>query len=276
MAGRCGNGGLRMVGGFEKKIFILRIFFCINLTPWPSLVTVKLSKLVKGDSNLNRLETLRAVREGLEGPLWSVMIEVEKTLSGLSQTEHIDMEDPAAVGAIGAVIHSALPNATERAKLQDMGLICKQYKNGPSNKLVGNIEINGKLSNVNIELHYCGPQGKTSKVKHQFAERDIEREPELPGFSIDAPEDLLLFLGYNLGPSRTKIEKLFLIFADSVDRSQIELHRLNGTGELAPIAAPVSPVAPTGTKIKIRATGLGEKRDDASATDKRRDAASSS
>src|SRR3546814_2099478 len=90
--------------------------------------------------------------------------------------------------AIGAAVHSALTSAFNSVQADCKHFSCVRYDSGPSNKLIFSVPLSGTLRRVSAELHYCGPRGGTSKAKHQFAETDIEAEPELPSFHTEAPQ----------------------------------------------------------------------------------------
>src|SRR3546814_379113 len=194
------------------------------------------------------------------------MTEIERTLADLVKVEHFDTEDAT---AIGAAVHSALASAFNSVQADCKHFSCVRYDSGPSNKLIFSVPLSGTLRRVSAELHYCGPRGGTSKAKHQFAETDIEAEPELPSFHTEAPQDLLMFLSYSLTPARTKVDKLFLMFADGIDRKKIELHRPSVAETETPAAA-VAATGQRGTAVKAK----GESRDARQPT-KRGDAAPS-
>lgn len=220
---------------------------------------------------MDRQDILIAIRDHQEANFWAVMAEVEKSLRDLVQVEHFDCEDAT---AIGAAVHSSLPSALHSIGLNEAQVSCVRYENGPSNKLIVAVPIEGVLRRVSVELHYCGPRGGTSKAKHQFAEHDVETEPELPNFHVEAPQDLLVFLSYSLTPTRTTVDKLFLMFADGIDRKKIQLHRLSVSENKMPSVA-VERTGPRGTAVKARYRGKGEERDNVRAPTKRGDAAPS-
>lgn len=200
-----------------------------------------------------------------------MVFEVEKTLRDLIKVEHFDNEDAT---AIGAAIHSALPSACRSIQDASSILSCEQYIVGPSNKLVAKVPIQDTPRRVSVELHHSGPRGGTSKAKHQFAEQDIENEPGLPGLDIEAPADILLFLSYSLTPTRASVDRVYLMFADGIDRKKIALHRpadLQGARDTAtPADAGVR-----GTAVKVKAPAPGERDSHAWPSTKRGDAPSS-
>ena len=207
---------------------------------------------------VDRSELLFELRQELEQPLWSLIARLEETLTGLITVPHFDPNDPAAVGS---AIHSALPSAVQEAGLAAMGLTCATYDNGPSNKLTGTIASGGEDREVSLELHFAGPQGGTRKNQHQFASIEAEDAPTFEGFEHVAPKQVLLFLAYHLAPTKARVERLFLAFADGVDKKKIELQR--------PAAATTSSVStpetertpePKGTVVKAKSR-KGEDRD---------------
>lgn len=208
---------------------------------------------------MDRELVLQAARERFEEPVWDLIHQLEGTLSGLAQVKHIDLNDPRAVGS---VLNSALPDAAIAASLSDHGLTVAYFKDGQSNKVTASLDD----KSVSFELHLCGPKGGTSKASHQFAGKDIEREPSLPGFVVEAPTGLLFFIGLYLRATGATVDKAFLRFADGVDQRMIEIHRpayqvSDGVVADAPLDGPA------GSKLKIKKT-KGEEKENGSATNK--------
>ncbi len=220
---------------------------------------------------MNRDNALIAARERFEAPIWALIGELEGTLADLAKVRHVDLGDPRATGS---VLNGALPDAAAAANLSDHGLTVDYCENGQSNKLTGDVKIEGKDCTVSFELHLAGPRGGTSKAAHQFAAYDIESEPTLPGFEVEAPSDLLFFIACHLSGTGASVARAFLKFADKIDQRKIEIHR-----ELPPEATGVVETAPvdgpSGTKVTLK-RGKGDEFKHGSKTDKRGDAASSS
>ena len=215
---------------------------------------------------MDREFALQAARERFEEPVWSLIAQLEATLSDLSRVQHIDLTDPRAVGS---VINNALPDAAQTAGLADHGLEAVYVTDGRSNQVTA--ELNGKP--VNFELHLCGPRGGTSKSSHQFAGHDIEREPALPGFVVEAPPGLLFFICLFLSSTVTTVHRAFIKFADGVDQRMIEIHRAvpsSMTGDVGDAPAE----GPAGAKLTIKKP-KGEQTENGSTTDQRGDAAPS-
>lgn len=216
---------------------------------------------------MDREVALQAVRERFEQPVWDLIQQLEVTLSDLARVTHIDLSDPRAVGS---VLNSALPDAAIAANLSDYGLTVAYFKDGQSNKVTASLDD----KSVSFELHLCGPRGGTSKVSHQFAGKDIEREPSLPGFVVEAPPGLLFFIGLYLRATGAAVEKAFLKFADGVDQRMIEIHRpAHDVSDGIVADAPLD--GPAGSKFKIKTT-KGEDQENGSTSNKRGNAAPSS
>ncbi len=207
---------------------------------------------------VDRSELLVELHQVLEQPLWSLIGRLEETLTGFITVPHLNHDDPAAVGS---AIHSALPSAVNDAGLAAVGLTCVTYDNGPSHKLTGVIASGGEDREISLELHLAGPQGGTRKGQHQFASIEADDAPTFEGFEHVAPKQVLLFLAYHLAPTKARVERLFLAFADGVDKKKIELQR--------PAAASTSSVStadterkpePKGTVVKAKSR-KGEDRD---------------
>lgn len=227
----------------------------------------------EGARALNRESALQEARSILEEPIWGLMSQLEKTLEGLARTPHFDLADPT---AIGAALHSSLPQAAIKADLSSRGLEVASYKDGPCYKIAGKIVINGTERAMSLELHIAGPRGGTSKDCHQFALTGDATAPRFPGFEIAAPDSLLFFLAYHLDATGVAVRKLYLMFADGVDRDRVELHRPEALA--APkTSTPVEPGSgPMGTKVALKKTVVGDTTEDGIETSKRGDAASSS
>lgn len=227
--------------------------------------------MVEGDSDLNRDNALLAARERFEAPIWALICELEGTLADLAKVRHVDLGDPRATGS---VLNGALTDAAAAAKLSDHGLAINYCENGQSNKITGDLEIDGKDFTVCFELHLAGPRGGTSKAAHQFAAYDIESEPTLPGFEVEAPSDLLFFIACHLSGTGASVARAFLKFADKVDQRKIEIHR-ELPAEATGVAEPAPIDGPSGTKMTLK-KGRGDESKHGGKTDKRGDAASSS
>lgn len=226
---------------------------------------------VEGDSALNRDNALLAARDRFEGPIWTLIGELEGTLADFAKVRHVDLGNPRATGS---VLNGALTEAAVAAKLSDHGLSIKYCENGQSNKIFGEVGIDGKDFAVCFELHLAGPRGGTSKAAHQFAAYDIENEPTLPGFEVEAPSDLLFFIACHLSGTGASVARAFLKFADKVDQRKIEILReLPGEATGAVEPAPID--GPSGTKLSLKKE-KGDEFNHGGKTDKRGDAASSS
>ncbi|KEJ91073.1 hypothetical protein [Sulfitobacter donghicola] len=225
---------------------------------------------------MNRDAALQATREQLEAPVWGLIEELEKSLSSLAGTPHVDISCPRAVGS---VLNCALPSASLAAGLGDQDLEVTYCRNGQCNKLSGEIEIAGSTYKVSLELHLSGPRGGTTKKKHQFAKSDvavcdIEQQPLLLEYDVEAPDRLLFFIACHLSGTGVSIARAYFKFADGVDQRMLEIHR----PDALPMAAPKQAgpdEGPLGTIMKVRKPE-GEKKEDGIKTNKRGDAASSS
>lgn len=229
----------------------------------------RLETRVRDVQTLDRELALQAARGRFEGPIWDLIQQLEGTLSDLAGVKHVDLNDPRAVGS---VLNSALPDAAVAANLSDHGLTVAYFKDGQSNKVTASLDD----KSVSFELHLCGPRGGTSKVSHQLAGKDIEREPSLPGFVVEAPPGLLFFIGLYLRATGATVEKAFLKFADGVDQRMIEIHR-PAYDVRDGIVADASLDGPAGSKLKIKIKKTkGEEKENGSTSHKRRNAAPSS
>lgn len=216
---------------------------------------------------LDRELALQTARERFEAPMWDLIGQLETTLADLSRVKHIDLDDPRAVGS---VLNNALPDAAIAAKLTEQGMTVAYFNDGQSNKVTALLDD----KSVSFEVHLCGPRGGTSKSSHQFAGKDIEREPSLPGFVIEAPPGLLFFIGLNLSGTGAAVARAFLKFADGIDQRMIEIHRpASAASAGVVIDAPLD--SPAGTKFTIK-KAKGEQTENGSTTDKRGNAAPSS
>jgi len=231
---------------------------------------------VRGGSTLDRDAALQVARERFEAPLWALLGQLETTLADLGRVKHINISDPRAVGS---VLNSALSDAAFAVSLAEHGLEVTHVSDGRSNKLTGSLDIDGGERIVSFELHLSGPRGGTSKSSHQFARSDfsvcdIEEQRSLFPYNVDAPDQLLFFIACHLSGTGVSVARAFLKFADGVDQRMIEIHRAApilaaGMVEDAPIDEPA------GAKLTVKKP-KGEKTENGSTTDKRRDAASSS
>lgn len=228
-------------------------------------------EIVEGDSGLNRDIALLAARERFEGPIWALIGELEGTLADFARVRHVELGDPRATGS---VLNGALPGAAAAVNLSDHGLVINYCENGQSNKITGALGIEGKEFTVSFELHLAGPRGGTSKAAHQFAAYDIESEPTLPGFEVEAPSDLLFFIACHLSGTGASVSRAYLKFADKIDQRKIEIHR-ELPSEAAGMMEPAPVDGPLGTKVSLK-KGRGDEFKHGSETDKRGDAASSS
>lgn len=215
---------------------------------------------------LERDSALQAARDQFDEPIWRLIEQLEGTLNEFSRVKHIDISDPRAVGS---ALNCALPDAAEMADIETEGLSVVHVKDGQSNKITGTINVGDKSYDVSFELHLSGPRGGTSKNAHQFVGKDIEGEPCLPGFDIEAPQGLLFFVACHLSGTGVSVSKAFIRFADGVDKKMIEIHR-----PVKSAAADATPAtSPPGGGFKLK-KDLKEKHGHAS--NQRRDAASSS
>lgn len=221
--------------------------------------------------DLDRDTALQAARERFEQPIWDLLGRLETTLTGLAGVEHMDLGD---ARAVGSVLNCALPDAASAANLEADDLAIAYCQNGQSNKITGTIALSGDDHNVSFEMHLCGPRGGTSKSSHQFAGYDIEREPKFPGFDVEAPPSLLLFIACFLNGTGVRFERVFLKFADGVDQRKIEIFR-DIFPEVAGAADSSPAEGPEGAKLRVKKPE-GEKEEDGSETNQRGDAASSS
>lgn len=225
----------------------------------------------EGESQLDRDNALQTARGRFEAPIWALLGQLEHTLTDFAKVQHIDLTD---LRAVGSVLNSALPDAANTASVADHGLEVAHCRNGQSNKVAGTITLDGDDYRISFELHLCGPRGGTSKAAHQFAGYDIEQEPTFPGFKLEAPPDMLLFVACHLSGTGATIERAYLKFADGVDQRKIEIHRDIPTAMAsAAVDAPVE--GPAGAKLTIKKP-MGDQEQDGSKADKRGDAASSS
>ena len=216
---------------------------------------------------LDREITLQTARERFEAPMWDLIGQLEATLADLARVKHIDLDDPR---AIGSVLNNALPDAALAAKLPDQGMEVAYFNDGQSNKVTASLDD----KRISFEVHLCGPRGGTSKSSHQFAGKDIEREPSLPGFVVEAPPGLLFFIGLHLRGTGASVARAFLKFADGIDQRMIEIHRAApAAGAGVVVDVPVD--GPAGAKLTIKKT-KGEEKENGSTTDKWGDAAPSS
>lgn len=220
---------------------------------------------------MDRDSALQAARERYEIPMWRLLTQLEDTLGDFSRIRHIEPTD---LRAVGSTLNAALANAADAASISDHGLEINYCRNGQSNKMSGSIQVGGDAYKVSLELHLCGPQGGTSKSAHQFAGYDVESEPTFPGFEVEAPPDILLFVACHLAPTGASISRAFLKFADGMDQRKIEIHRHSTDSAIGFVAE--SPVdGPAGAKITLKKP-KGEEEQDGSKTAKRRHAASRS
>lgn len=220
---------------------------------------------------MDRHNLLQELREQLQVPIWGIATELEKALRDLSRVSHVNMADQR---MIGSLLNNALSSAAETADLSRYGVEVAPVASGQSNKLFVNVECDGNLQRASLEVHLCGPRGGTSKQEHQFARCsvDIEREPHLPGFVIEAPTSILLFVSCHV--IGTTIEAVFLKFADGEDRAQLQLHRPVPVVDIVPgVGAAVG--EPAGAKLKIK-RAKRDQTENGGTIDKRKDAASSS
>lgn len=220
---------------------------------------------------MDRDTALQAARERFEQPIWALLGKLETTLGGLAGVEHIDLGD---ARAVGSVLNCALPDAAIAAGFDDEGLAVAYCQNGQSNKVTGTITLSGEDHDVSFEMHLCGPRGGTSKSSHQFAGYDIESEPTFPGFEVEAPRSMLLFIACFLSGTGVRFERAFLKFADGVDQRKVEIFRDVHPGA-AGVATGGPAEGPEGAKLKVKKPE-GEKEQNGSETYQRGDAASSS
>lgn len=204
---------------------------------------------------MTRSELLDELSEKFGEGIWRLASELEKTLRGLHKVDYFDLTSPAAVGA---AIHSALPEAMLAGELEKLGLQTTRFETGPSFKVTGQTEVGGAARDLSFELHYAGARGGTWKGKHQFAKgAEDEFSPVLPGFEAVAPKQVLLFIAYCLAKSRVSIEKLYIAYADGIDRQKVLIPRPASASVEAPSELPaIDTVAPApavrGTLVKIK------------------------
>ena len=220
---------------------------------------------------MDRETVLRSARDRWEAPFWALIEELERTLADLSRVRNFDPSDSRAVGS---VLNSALADAADAAALNQHGLEVIYVRDGRSNKLVSSLRMDGFERSVSFELHLSGPRGGTSKTAHQFAGKDIDGEPSLPGFGLEAPDDLFFFIACHLGGTGSSVARAFIKFADGIDQRMVEIHRAlpamaGGVVEPAPLDGPA------GSKLTLK-RATGEEGENGSQHDQRRDAASRS
>ncbi|AXT35618.1 hypothetical protein D1820_11885 [Phaeobacter sp. LSS9] len=219
---------------------------------------------------------MQATREQLEAPVWDLIEELEKSLVSFAKTPHVDIGCPRAVGS---ALNCALPSAALAADLDGHGLEVTYCRSGQCNKLTGEIQISGQTFKVSLELHLSGPRGGTTKKKHQFAKSDvsvcdIEQQPLLIDYDVEAPDRLLFFVACHLSGTGVSVARACFKFADGIDQRMLEIHRpvektVAATEDRGPDEGPL------GTIMKVKKPE-GEKKEDGIETNKRGDAASSS
>lgn len=225
---------------------------------------------------MDRDSALQAARERFEPPMWGLVGQLEGTLSDLSRVEHMNLTD---LRAVGSVLNSALADAAIAAKLSDHGLEVSYFKDGQSNKVIGSLVVADEEYSVSFEFHLSGPRGGTSKTAHQHAKCDftvcdIDQQPSLFAYDVEAPVRLLFFVACHLSGTGISVARAFLKFADGVDQRMIQIHR--AAQPKAASAAVISPVdGPAGAKFTIKKS-KGERTENGSTTNKRGDAAPSS
>lgn len=215
---------------------------------------------------MKRSEYLEVLGEQLEGPIWAILRELDLTLQGLARTAHFDLDDD---GAVGSAVHSALPRAVEAAASAGAdGIVFKRSLIGPGNKIFGTADIGGGPKPFSAEFHLAGPKGGTGKGAHQFAGLD----GPLTGYLFDEFEDfedpsgtLLLFVAYMLSPSRTTVQRAWLVIADGLSKEKIELRQIE-SGEA--VRADSQPEAPQetgkGVALTLKVKDQGVKKHDGS------------
>lgn len=218
----------------------------------------------RGFRLLDRDSALQAVRSKYEIPIWKLLCELEKSLGEFALVTHVNVSDSRAVGSM---LNCALKSAVAECVSVEDDLSVQYFKKGHSYKLSGAVEVDQRVVGVSFELHLCDPLGGTSKPSHQFAEFDVEAQPTFPGFEVDAPEDLLLFIACNLSVTGSRFTKAYFKYADGIDRRQIEIHRTHES-VITPIAEeiPVREAVRSTITLKKKA---GAKENDGSEADQR-------
>lgn len=225
---------------------------------------------------MDRDLALQSARERFEPALWALIEQLEVTLAGLSRVPFVDITDPRGVGS---VLNGALKDASVEANLTTHGMEVIHVSDGRSNKVTGSLAHEGIDYEVSFELHLCGPRGGTSKSSHQnagcdFAVCDIEQQPSLIPYGVEAPDKLLFFIACHLSGTGVRVAKAFIRFADGVDKRMLEIHR--PAASMPAVAKVTGPVdGPAGSKLTIKKP-VGEQEENGSKTDQRGDAASSS
>ncbi len=222
---------------------------------------------------MDRQEALERFANEFEAPVWAVFSELEKTLRGLVEVAHFNSSDPASVGN---TLHGALEDAVLAAEVEAKGLRAIFNRSGPCFKLEGAFEEGAKTVKFSAELHLAGPKGATGKRCHQYASTALENQPDLPGLEADAPQVMLLFLGYHLSASATSVSRLFAIYADGIDRKKVELVRPTAAGVDGRENGDADTEPDIGAKVSIKGSVSGEKRTDGLEDAERRDASPSS
>ncbi|WP_394198889.1 hypothetical protein [Litoreibacter albidus] len=225
---------------------------------------------------MNRDAALQAAREQLEAPVWKLIEELESTLASMATAPYFDISCPRAVGS---ALNCALPDAAIAANLDGSGLEVTYCRNGQCNKLSGEFLVSGIAYKVSLELHLSGPRGGTAKKKHQFAKCDvtvcdIEQQPSLIEYDVEAPSRLLFFIACHLSATCVSIARAYFKFADGVDQRMLEIHRPTEALSATEIGTGLD-LGPSGSTLKIKKP-QGEKKEDGIETNQRGDAASSS
>lgn len=219
---------------------------------------------------MDRQAALEQFADEFEDLIWAVFSELEKTLVGLIEVTHFNSSDPASVGN---TLHGALEAAAIAAGVDENGLSVVWHREGPCFKLEGLVGKGATSRRFSAELHLSGPKGGTGKSKHQFASVGSEDQPELPGMETDAPEMLLIFLGYHLSASATKVSRLFAIYADGVDRKKVELIRPANVKTGGDVSRGADTGPDIGAKLSLKGRVSGEKETNGLENTKRSDAA---
>lgn len=220
---------------------------------------------------VERRAVLEAIRDKHEDALWRLAREVSRTLSSLAQVPHFNADDDRAVGS---AVHSTLGSAAAAARLEDAGLKVSFHKVGLAYKIDGLVPIGGVDRDINLEMHLAGPRGGTTKSHHQFCPDDAEAEQDPLFADEELPQTLLFFLAYHLSGARTRVERLFIVWADNRGTEKIELRQNESdTVETDDVKPKVPP--PDLRPVLVR---KGENKDagNAGGQNKRGDAASGS
>lgn len=168
---------------------------------------------------VNRTEALHALATAITPLTAALIAPIEEMLVDLSGVRHLDITDRS---ALGSNIHAALHNSGLVAKLQEHGFSIRTHRQGPANKVVGSVNIEGFDRAVSIELHLSGPRGGVRKQTHQEAVNRAD-QTFMMFDDIGLPESFLMHLGLFVDITCTRVVDAFLMYADEVDRQCVKL-----------------------------------------------------